>query len=1050
MVFMLVAVFSYVDSTSEFYRLLLQQHETQPTTRSKAGAASPHKLKHKSPRHLRPLSPPQRPSMSVTVDGREIEPEPASMTRLHHLPQLEARVLRRQRVFLNANGVAELGFEEIVQYNEVDSAVSSNPLALWLPKKCSTQDEVPLMPCFAQAHRAWRFEAEMWREPIRDRDKRWSQDELSLIQAVKARRYPMTDGKLHTGKWRAHMHSTHDNEQRLKRYGVLIDQSYVVVTAVGVNIFGRIYGPGLQSKRYIILNVYDPSLALNHTMQLTMDDLEDLFVMHNDLLVAGRKDDLVAGIVAMLYFEYPDDVQVAAGAKPILHINREMKVSASKLRRIQRERQHQLEEEQKRLEALRFMTMARRGRHRIVARSIKIHGLRFTVTVHQYPHQIRNFSIVAYHPTTGMQYKLPVGLHHAGRLAGIIAPPHQWSRQEKVQIADTVIRHLRLVHNAQGESALSVDGRVGFFAPSVGLDCAETLDALAEKAYRQGVANEITLVQDACYRDVQAIEETIAVIEAKFGGELMALERIRDDLKTKEQALKDELDDVESRGLKVDDGADKAIKTQLRQELRETRQRIKDERKEAVGQIKATQHEITTLLAKRQTACAAANADIKIRMLDADAQVAAINDVARQPFEFHNRKSGERRWANGWTDGRRHKLEMGTTNLVVSGAARVEGERVRYTMWDLGVDKPAKSLKTKTDDLTADAIQASETAELERQEESQPMDTRDNASNDNKLSDDGKDEAEAATPPTAELDAAAAEDSISNDEFDVVVATETRPPLDATQAAPAALDSTRSAETPKQDSARSSDSEDTDDDDGPPNPAMQMLRFDFYSPTTGRTVSFTCSKLAFCIWSKTDRRSGVDRWPLQKEIPHFVYYPNGAEPSLLELELKTVEMELHEKRLQLFTLTPGSWEAQKCVDEMQALVDDKARVTRATNALYHPLVVALAERIHPVADDDAACVIDTLLLEMPAVDIVTSKGDSVTHTCQIHVDGRHVWFDVDGGTYRRVHPYTDELMNEFATESAVEMKVHMELILSTMQITFPESGQTDATLEFID
>ncbi|RHY65507.1 hypothetical protein DYB37_004856 [Aphanomyces astaci] len=151
--------------------------------------------------------------------------------------QLETRVLQRRRVILHVDGPAEIGLEEIVQYNEVDTLRSVNPLALFLPKKCSTTDEVPLMPCFAKAHRSRLFD-------------------------------------------------------RLNRRGVMIDLSYVIVTAIGVNIFGRVYGAGLQSKRFIVLDVYDPALALNHTMQLSMDELENLFQDHMDLLVAGRKEDV--------------------------------------------------------------------------------------------------------------------------------------------------------------------------------------------------------------------------------------------------------------------------------------------------------------------------------------------------------------------------------------------------------------------------------------------------------------------------------------------------------------------------------------------------------------------------------------------------------------------------------------------------------------------------------------------------------------------------------------------------------------------------------------
>ncbi|RHY73984.1 hypothetical protein DYB34_008917, partial [Aphanomyces astaci] len=88
------------------------------------------------------------------------------------------------------------------------------------------------------------------------------------------------------------------------------------------------------------------------------------------------------------------------------------------------------------------------------------------------------------------------------------------------------------------------------------------------------------------------------------------------------------------------------------------------------------------------------------------------------------------------------------------------------------------------------------------------------------------------------------------------------------------------------------------------------------------------------------------------------------------------------------------------------------------------------------------------------VDVVTSKGDSKSCACEIHLDGTQIVYEIDHGWKTQVHPYTDELMAEFATESAAEMKVHMELTLATMQLTYPEAtteaGSSGVVLEFLD
>ncbi|KAH9094920.1 hypothetical protein LEN26_018014 [Aphanomyces euteiches] len=892
-----------MDSTSDFYRALLQENLYDPFK------TSPQKLKHKTKLRPLPRTPPlPSPPASNKAPHREAK---------HRLPHLEVRVLRRPRLFLNPSGAAEVGVEEILQLNEIDTDDAVyNPLALYLPKKCSTRDEIPLMPCFAQAHRCRLFEAEKWREPIRDRDKCWSVDELAAIQAVKPTVYPMTDGKLHENKWKA---SRQDNVQQLNRRGVMIDQSYVIVTTTGINIFGRVYGAGLQSKRNLVLDVYDPSFAVNHTLELSMDDLEDLFQDHKDLLAAGRKDDLVSGIVSMLYFEYPnDDMDGAPRKAPTLHINKEMKVSASKLRRIQRERQRLLEEEEKRLEALRLWTMPRRQRHRILATSVKMCGFRFTVTVHHFPNQIRNFAVAAYHPPSGTQYAIPVGLHHAGKLARVSTPPHQWTKREKYDIANVVVRALRLVRNGCGETALAIQNRVGFYNQSVALERIQTADSIAEGAFKQHIANAVAFVREDCYKHIHALQLQVARIEEQFAARLSALEATRSELRAKEQQLNEALDDLESKGLGdvADANADKALKAQQRQEIREKRQRLKHERAETLAQIKATQHDITTVLASQQAESAQVNLEIKERLMECEREMDKLHAETKTPFDFYDQRSGAWRPALGFKRLVRHKIEMGTTNKLVAGATALDGHRVRFTVWL----------------------------------------------------------------------------------------------LDA-----------------------------------------HHVQFDFYNPTTSNTAVFVCSKLAWCLWSKENKRTGVDLWSVQKEIPHFVVYPESTSPTApreLQLQLETLATQLDSVYERLQPLDPRSREAVKCLDELKTLLD-KRNQTKQVEGLYTPLVVALASRMH--YQDDGQVQISTLLLDLPKTEVSTSRGTSLWCSCQVFLENHQVVFKVDE-KFRNVHPYTDELVVELATESSVEMKIHLELIVASIQVTYAadDNSADDATLEFFD
>lgn len=223
------------------------------------------------------------------------------------LPPLELHVLQHLRLFLPTNGfncsptvissssAPTIGVEEIVQIQE-QSPPKSLPrsrleaalrLAM-LPKKCSYDDEVALMPCHSLGHRGFpELTAELWREPLRDRDKNWQQDELALIlssaDAFAARRrrglgMTVAPSPANRGKWRRweaqklHLKptssadggvsaSTSSSPVRrrrpqpdgvlLRNHVAMISKTYCLVSIYGVGLVGRLYDDGISQREQL-------------------------------------------------------------------------------------------------------------------------------------------------------------------------------------------------------------------------------------------------------------------------------------------------------------------------------------------------------------------------------------------------------------------------------------------------------------------------------------------------------------------------------------------------------------------------------------------------------------------------------------------------------------------------------------------------------------------------------------------------------------------------------------------------------------------------------
>ncbi|OQR85210.1 hypothetical protein ACHHYP_12093 [Achlya hypogyna] len=616
-----------MESTIDFYRLLME-----------SPVRSPKAAKMRKPFALHPLPGP----VPVAYDS---PPRSASPRRL---PHLETRVLMRECIVLHEDGSVDIGVDEILQYNEVESRSIRNPLALRLPGKCDAHDEVPLMPCHGQLHRSRLLPVELYPEPIRDRDKHWAQDELPTIQVLEAQSLNMTRSSKTTGKW------------RLRQQNV----------PLGEGVHGRVYGVGLHSHRRLVLDVYDPSRALTHNLSITMDKLEDLFEDHRAYLTAGRKDDLVQALISMLYFEYP------SSGSPVLHIDKRMKTSASKLRRLERDKLRRLAEEEKRLAELRFLSLPRRARYRVLCTSHKISSFLCIVAVYHYPHQARNFFITATHPPSSAEFHLPLGLLYAAKAAAVPTAPHTWTPAIKTAIARKVVENLRLVRNTAGEMALSVVNRVGYYTKGIPLEEPQTPESVARQHYILGVQNAIKELQQSNYTEAHFCYPETALLER----ELRLLEAERSALDTKDQAIKEQLDEIESRGLGAVDDLDKEQRHAARQLVREQRALVKKERGETLVELKRVQTRLTALLTEIQAMKTATDALLKEKAIALDAGIVELQAVARSPPPFVDIRAGDRRYASGYRKIHKPRALLGDTTVVRMGAALVHARRVRYTV----------------------------------------------------------------------------------------------------------------------------------------------------------------------------------------------------------------------------------------------------------------------------------------------------------------------------------------------------------------------------------
>lgn len=335
------------------------------------------------PLDMKPKSP------TISSQNSPSRPEIPSLKSINgQLPPLEIRILQRPRLSLPFDGPAgsrvcshstpTIVVEEIVQLREQSPDKVAQLTALeaalrlsMLPKKCLPEDEVALMPCHSLAHRGFpTLAAELWREPIRDRDKDWRSDELNIILsnadvfASRRRRglgMTLAPSPLNRGKWRrweaqklhvkprpsCYSLSPGKKRQReqsdgvlLRNHGAMISKTYCLVSIFGVGIVGRLYDAGVSTReqlslppirmdndtedtslltsiqRYLRLEAYDPLTSCIFVLRVTLNDLAWAFHERPEFLVAGKKQELLRELIGLLYFDYPG--QDAAGTNASL------------------------------------------------------------------------------------------------------------------------------------------------------------------------------------------------------------------------------------------------------------------------------------------------------------------------------------------------------------------------------------------------------------------------------------------------------------------------------------------------------------------------------------------------------------------------------------------------------------------------------------------------------------------------------------------------------------------------------------------------------------
>ncbi|KAJ8528666.1 hypothetical protein ON010_g14663 [Phytophthora cinnamomi] len=673
------------------------------------------------------------------------------------LPPLEMQTLQRPRLLLDLNHSPTIAIEQLVRLQEYHETRSLNALELAaIPKKCVGGDEVALMPCHSLQHR--RFEllpVERWREPVRDRDKHWTQDELPLLLRGNSQYFQTTScsmtrapGANNRGKWaryetcRFHILprlSSTDNSappvspvkraQRilLRSQGALISRSYCVVSIFGEGIFGRLYGAGLtgkDKKRRLHVEAYEPATSRTYFLRVTLRDIERLFLSggvdpeRKALLAPGRKQELLRQLISLLYFEYSDDPSTGAFnshdglysceeiVKPkktrvqVLRISPEIQLNESALRRLEREERLRQEEARRLEELAALLAKPRRERHRVLCQTIKLRGRRFYVSVHHFPAQARNLVITAYIPSASMTYKLTVGLLEAASLVKLYPYPRSgFSADQTLTVARGLLPQLRLLgregNRSNARMMLAIDG--GRHGPGMQalplLSPVETEENKREKMFSKMLQDSQRSLQLELDMTQLRLHNDAEAERAEIRQKIAKVEARRIELNEKNQVNKARIEEIDAIGGGGGTNIDVKRLHEERRVLKTARQALKADMKLTTAQLSAFNQQLQDVSEKEKLSGERAQRRADRARKRLGEELMRTVSTALQPIASFKRQQpfGQRTWLA--------KIHIRPGHLLLSsGGCKISGVHLRYSLFALDSETYSVSDDVDTDE----------------------------------------------------------------------------------------------------------------------------------------------------------------------------------------------------------------------------------------------------------------------------------------------------------------------------------------------------------------
>lgn len=1033
-----------------------------PKTNAHADLASPREAEVDS-------CPPHSPQRAQAASSPQKLRQSGSNSAAATLPPLDIQVLQRKRVFLSPTSAATIGIEEIVQIQERQSPPKPRPSPLQLamiPKKCVMDDEVALMPCHSLHYRYTpSLAAEIWKEPIRDRDKNWVQDELNVILALHhaadhARCAMSNPLRQHKGKWRHweamklhvidhhhHRDSAHHLQDQstgasvamrqrdqaslssqilIRNQGAMISKTYCLVSAYGVGIYGRLYSSGLAERhgntsRFLRFEAYDPATSHVYTLVVTFRDLEWVFHARQEFLVAGKKHAIIKELIALLYFRYPEeeegdgggaemddgaarldreggiheeDHQVQSGEEgndlftqllpteekplPVLCISPDAKLSEAARRRLEREERLRCEEEERLRVLAMLLRLPRRARYRLTCQVLRLNGHKMIVSIYHFPHQIRNFLVLAYHPASARTFPLSVGVVEAASLSRIFTLPHKWNAEQKLQIAVSLLPRLHLngikvkavvgglTHTAEKRNASTLssgdyaaykmglaikDDRSG--APSEwlsppGIRTPESVQQELVQKYQTDGHRTLKIEFTTHMQSLEtATEAKVAAIEAH----LRDAEAQKAKLHARDVELKEQIEEINSgKGVQTPQqggGGDPAAASETkdhhetRRRYKAARKQIKDESKAMSDQMAVWKRDIQTIREQEHLEREKATRRLEkaVHALEREALVhtRGFVDVSSSPVN----QGGARKTRTG-QKARLARFHISPNLLfIASGGCVVDGRRHRYSIFDV-----LKHEREPTD--------AGPTTSSEEDPTSEPR--------------------------------------------------------------PEQLD--------------------------------RMLQITLYDPASSQSASLTLSRLDWISYTKQQHEA-------QLLVPHFEIQTSSVTSRLAFLNQALATARETLTKLRKRTKKNLSRREQLCV-EMQNCLRERQKLFAA--APWHRVMAALSERL-TVRYPSAEIVLDRCIFRT-ILPIVTLAGDdddeaggkqsdgsdNTSIYCHVRAMQEHhaitfeVYDPLAGEQYALLYPESAELAKEFEVENFMEQQLHLEAV--AMSLLFVPNDQT--------